>query len=72
MKGCKHGVFQLYNPWKNEKINIAIFDIQGKLVYEQSETGQERVVVNSKLINGFYLVKVQSEEGTITGKLIVK
>jgi hypothetical protein len=66
------GVFQLHNPWKNEKVNISIFDIQGKLVYEQSETGKEHVVVNSKLGNGFYLVKVQSEKETITRKLIVK
>jgi hypothetical protein len=68
----KDGAFQFHNPWKGEQVSILIFDIQGKLVYEQSETGKEQLVVNSKLINGFYVVKVQSEEGTITRKLVVK
>ncbi len=68
----KDGVFQFHNLWKNKKVNISIFDLQGKLVYKQSETGKEQVVVNSKLINGFYLVKIQSEKGIITEKLVVK
>ncbi len=66
------GAFQLHNSWKNERVNISIFDIQGKLVYKQSEIGQEQIVVNSKLINGFYVVKIQSVKDTITRKLIVK
>ena len=68
----KDGVFQFHNPWKGDKVSIQIFDIQGKLVYQQFETANEQVVVNSKLGNGFYVVKVQSEKGTIKRKLIVK
>ncbi|HEX9600711.1 MAG TPA: T9SS type A sorting domain-containing protein, partial [Mariniflexile sp.] len=66
------GVFQLHNPWKDEKISILIFDIQGKMVHEQFETGKEQVRVKSKLGNGLYVVKVQSEKGTITRKLVIK
>ena len=66
------GTFQLHNPWKNKKISILIFDTQGKLVYEQAETGKDQVFVSSRLDNGVYVVKVQSEKGTITRKLIVK
>lgn len=66
------GMFQLHNPWKDEKVSILIFDIQGKLIYEQFETAKERVIVNSKLDNGFYVVKVQSEKGSIARKLVVK
>lgn len=68
----KDGVFQLHNPWKGEQVSILIFDIQGKLVYQQIDTANEQLVVNSNLDNGFYVVKVQSEKGTITRKLVVR
>ncbi len=68
----KDGSFQLHNPWKGKQVSIVIFDIRGKLVYQQFDNAKEQLVVNSKLNNGFYVVKVQSEKGIITRKLIVK
>ena len=67
-----NGVFQLNIPWEDAKTNIVIFDINGKQVYEQSVTGKEQVTINSKLGNGFYIVKIQSDKATVTRKLIVE
>jgi hypothetical protein len=66
------GGFQLNIPWKYEKANIQIFDVQGRLVHEQIETGKGQVMVNSKLGNGLYVVKIESEAFTLTRKLVVK
>lgn len=68
----QNGVFQLTIPWKNEEVSIQIFDVQGKLVHNQFETGKEQVVVNSKLEAGLYIVKVQSRKSTFTKKLVVQ
>ncbi len=67
-----NGVFQLNIPWEDDKINIVIFDINGKQVYQQSVTGKEQVTINSELGNGFYIVKIQSDKATVTRKLIVE
>ncbi len=53
-------------------VTIAIYNIQGKLLYKQFETGKEHIVVNTRLVNGLYLVKVQSETSATTRRLVVK
>lgn len=65
------GKFRLDIPWKNEKVNILIFDMQGKLVYKQTETEKKQVLVNSNLGKGLYVIRVEGQRSALTGKLLV-
>jgi xyloglucan-specific exo-beta-1,4-glucanase len=69
---ASNGKFNIDYPGIKGTVTIGIYDIQGNLVYKQSETGKEHMVVNSNLVNGFYLVKVQSETSAITRRLVIK
>jgi hypothetical protein len=52
-----------------EKINnIKIVDLLGKVVYQ----GKETTIDVSKFAKGNYFVRVQTEKGTITKKVIVE
>ncbi|SFE09540.1 T9SS type A sorting domain-containing protein [Flavobacterium phragmitis] len=66
------GIFQLIIPEAYDAKGILIYDMNGYLVYEQHGNGNEQVLVNSKLRNGFYVVKIQSDKAVVTRKLIVK
>ena len=59
---------------KASAINIQIFDIMGRVVYEETKTMEAgnflTNIPTEKLQKGTYLVSVQSEEGTNTHKLI--
>lgn len=55
---------------------IELFDIQGKQVggqYVESEAGEHRISLDLGLLSpGLYLVKIRSDRGTFTEKLVVK
>ncbi len=66
------GIFNITFPEIKGTVTIGIYDIQGKLVYKQSATGKEHMLVNTKLVKGLYLVKVQSDTSTTIRRLVVK
>ncbi len=66
------GMFNITFHGIKGNVTIGIYDIQGKLVYKQSATGKEHMLVNTKLVKGLYLVKVQSDTSAITRRLVVK
>jgi hypothetical protein len=68
----RNGVFQLNIPWEYDQINIVIFDINGKQVCQETVTGKQQILINSKLGKGFYFVRIQSDKATVTQKLIVE
>lgn len=74
-------VFSLYpNPVKDEvqltikggdNINIAIFDINGKAVYVQSNVNASVLTIDmSQFENGVYFVQLKSSQNTLTKRLI--
>ncbi len=66
------GMFNIAFHGFKGTVTIGIYDIQGKLLYKQSATGKEHMVVNTELVKGLYLVKVQSETSATTRRLVVK
>lgn len=60
---------QLVNIVSNEKVqSVNVFDLTGSLVLNQTGT----TLNTSHLVNGVYLVKVTTANGTLTEKLVVK
>ncbi|KQB43749.1 Glycosyl hydrolase BNR repeat-containing protein [Flavobacterium daejeonense] len=68
----RNGVFQLNIPWEYDQINIAIFDINGKQVYQETVIGKQQILINSNLGKGFYFVRIQSDKASDTQKLIIE
>lgn len=54
-----------------EKAHLFIFDQIGRLVFEQANIFSENIVDVSYLTNGIYFLRIISENGTITEKIIV-
>jgi glucuronoarabinoxylan endo-1,4-beta-xylanase len=56
---------------ENEKLDISIFDLQGKSVYTNSMNSQNRISVNTDLRKGIYIIKVRSGDCEYTEKLVI-
>jgi endoglucanase len=57
---------------ENEKVDISIFDLQGRLVYENSVNSQDRISINTVLGKGIYLLKINCRKSVYTHKLKVE
>lgn len=71
------GVFTLdYTGDKNEKLNIAVYNISGQLVTSQEwnvNSGENQKELNlSNLAKGYYVVKLMSATGAVSIKTLVK
>lgn len=56
------------------KVNIEIVDVNGRIVYSISEnaSGNLKKQIDTNLPSGVYIIKVSSNEGQSTSKLIIK
>jgi len=59
-------------PQDAGKVNIAIFDMQGKLVMTSAGAGQKVNVGISQLIKGMYVVRATNDAGQWTSKVMVE
>ncbi len=55
-----------------EGITVNIFDLQGKLVYEQNFRGTSELTINTSLKSGLYMVKVKGANATLVKKIVIK
>ena len=60
------------NLQKNMEVDIRMFDVLGKLVIYQPDVfvSKEHTIDVSALNNGIYFVRINSENGSVTKKLI--
>lgn len=66
------GQFEILMPKGATNINVELYDITGKQVYNQTLTGTETVTINAKgLPIGVYILKTQSNGKVFTGKLLI-
>lgn len=66
------GEFEILMPKGATTIDVALYDITGKQVYNQTLTGTETVTINAKgLPIGVYILKTQSNGKIFTGKLLI-
>jgi hypothetical protein len=68
----KDGKFKIDLPTGMAHANILIFDLIGKLIYQQNSEGHQNVEIRTTLKAGMYVVKVLSRTVDLTRKLIVK
>jgi hypothetical protein len=68
----ENGIFKLKysSEFKNESIVLTIYNTAGQLVKKVSDSSTEIDV--SKLSNGLYFVKIDSDLGYFTKKIIIK
>jgi extracellular elastinolytic metalloproteinase len=66
------GEFEILMPKGATTINVELYDITGKQVYNQTLTGTETVTINAKgLPIGVYILKTLSNGKVFTGKLLI-
>lgn len=66
------GEFEILMPKGATTIDVELYDITGKQVYNQTLTGTETVTINAKgLPIGVYILKTQSNGKVFTGKLLI-
>jgi hypothetical protein len=66
------GQFEILMPKGATTINVELYDITGKQVYDHTLTGTETVTINAKgLPIGVYILKTQSNGKVFTGKLLI-
>ncbi len=66
------GEFEILMPKGATTIDVELYDITGKQVYNQTLTGTETVTINAKgLPIGVYILKTQSNGKIFTGKLLI-
>ena len=66
------GEFEILMPKGATTINVELYDITGKQVFNQTLAGTETVTINAKgLPIGVYVLKTQSNGKVFTGKLLI-
>lgn len=66
------GKFSIEFPETSQTVNINIFDMQGKMLYERVFDNSGKLDMDSGLKSGIYIVKAFSEGFSVTKKLIVR
>jgi hypothetical protein len=66
------GSFTILLPGSTETAFVTIYDILGRTVYQKNTQGSNRIQINSQLKTGVYMVRIKSDAGSFTKKLIVK
>ena len=54
------------------EIQIEVLDMQGKVVWTQADTNANAIQVISNLARGQYLVKINTESGSLVEKLVIQ
>jgi len=65
------GKFTILLPEISGKAVVRIYDNQGRMLYEKSTQGTNKIVVDAGLAPGFYIVRINSKGSSFTKKLIV-
>ncbi|SHN24852.1 Por secretion system C-terminal sorting domain-containing protein [Chitinophaga sp. CF418] len=66
------GQFMILLPGSTEKAVVSIYDNLGRMVYKKNAQGGNRIQINSQLKTGLYIVRINSNAGSFTKKLIVE
>jgi len=66
------GRFMILLPGSTENAVVSIYDIQGRMVYKKNAQGSNTIQINSQLKTGLYMVRINSNAGSFTKKLLVK
>jgi hypothetical protein len=69
---AQDGKFSIMLPVASHRVNVSIYDYQGRLLSEKIFNDSDRLNIDSGLKNGIYFVKVASEGINFTQKLIVQ
>jgi hypothetical protein len=57
---------------ENKAVNLKIYDIQGRIVFQTEEVEMEQTIDASNWHSGYYIVSLQTEKGQIQTKKLVK
>lgn len=70
----ENGITQIVHPESVSQVNISLFDITGKLVYQntlnQVQAGSKFVIYLNELQTGTYIMKYQSPKTNATGRIL--
>ncbi|SDG15314.1 T9SS type A sorting domain-containing protein [Chitinophaga filiformis] len=66
------GQFMILLPGSAKNAVVSIYDNLGRLVYTRNAQGGNRIQINSQLKTGLYIVRIISNAGSFTKKLIVE
>ena len=67
-----NGTFEIKLPSFFNKILVEVLDMQGKVVWTQADTNDNAIQVISNLAKGQYLVKINTESGSLVEKLVIQ
>jgi hypothetical protein len=67
-----NGTFEIKLPSFFNEIHVEVLDMQGKVVWTQADTNANAVQVISNLARGQYLVKINTESGSLVEKLVIQ
>ncbi|MFC0772159.1 T9SS type A sorting domain-containing protein [Terrimonas alba] len=68
---ASEGRFTILLPEISENAVVRIYDNLGRLVYEKTAQGDNKIEINSRLKAGLYIVRIDSQTVSFTKKLIV-
>lgn len=52
--------------------SVTIYDLQGRMVYEQDIPDQKTSTLNLNLPDGFYIIKCRAEENEYYSKIVIR
>ena len=57
---------------ENKAVNLKIYDIQGRIVFQTEEVEMEQTIDASNWHSGYYIVSLQTENGQLQTKKLIK
>lgn len=66
------GVINIVIPALNEKTNLTVYDLQGRMVYSQETNQVENTIGLTGIQEGVYLIQIENASGSITKKIVLK
>lgn len=66
------GVINIVIPALNEKTNLTVYDLQGRMVYSQETNQVENTIGLTGIQDGVYLIQIENASGSITKKIVLK
>jgi len=66
------GTFEIKLASVFNEIQVEVLDMQGKVVWTQADTNDNAIQVISNLAKGQYLVKINTESGSLVEKLVIQ
>lgn len=66
------GLVNIIIPALNEKTNLTVYDLQGRMVYTQETNQVENTISLAGIQDGVYLIQIGNTSGSITKKIVLK